>query len=71
MYTNSCRNRDTNIYAALVKRLRRSPLTAESRVRFPDAVPIVKNLELELKVFLYPYTFTPHVVSLSYSIRVT
>ena len=27
------------IYGALVKRSRRRPLTAESRVRFPDALP--------------------------------
>ena len=28
---------------ALVKRSRRRPLTAESRVRFPDALPRIKN----------------------------
>ena len=32
-------------YGALVKRSRRRPLTAESRVRFPDALPS-KNLKV-------------------------
>lgn len=43
-FCNICVDVRNNRYAALVKRLRRSPLTAESRVRFPDAVPRYKPL---------------------------
>lgn len=43
-FCNICVDVRNNRYAALVKRLRRSPLTAESRVRFPDAVPRYKSL---------------------------
>ena len=34
---------DASEYGALVKRSRRRPLTAESRVRFPDALPRLRN----------------------------
>ena len=47
---NLALNSVNNKYGVLVKRLRRSPLTAESGVRFPNTLPI-GNLKLVLQVF--------------------